>query len=250
VLDGRQRALRVADAARNNAAWCDAVCAAHGRAGELRDGHWLCRAPVPPFHPNLVTFDAAPAPALAAVRELEAALPPASWGVKDSFAALSLEPAGFRVLFEAEWILRPAPAPRRPPRARWIRVESEDALAAWEEAWSESAGAGRIFLPALLRRSDVAFLAALGAGGKIAAGIVANRSGSAVGLSNFFAREERAALREEGADAARDAFPGLPQVGYESGADLAEARAAGFDSLGPLRVWQRETLPRDRGGAW
>ena len=32
-------------------------------------------------------------------------------------------------------------------------------------------------------------------------------------------------------------FPGLPQVGYESGADLAAAQAAGFAAIGPLRVW-------------
>ena len=90
--------IRVADAARNNAAWCDAVCSAHGHPGELSDSHWLNRAPAPPFYPNLVTLDRAPGPALAAVQELEAAPPSASWAVKDSFAVLPLERAGFRLL--------------------------------------------------------------------------------------------------------------------------------------------------------
>lgn len=35
--------IGIADAARNNAAWCDAVCSAHGAPGELRDSHWLTR---------------------------------------------------------------------------------------------------------------------------------------------------------------------------------------------------------------
>jgi hypothetical protein len=217
------------------------VCAAHGRLGELHPTHWLSRAPAPPLYPNLVTFDAAEAPALAAVRELEAALPSSAWAVKDSFASLSLGRAGFRPLFEAEWILRPVqPSRRRLPRARWIRVDSEAALAAWEEAWGESEGGARVFLPPLLRRAEIAILATHGADGEVAAGIVANRSGNAVGVSNFFARGERAAHRAAGVDAAQEEFPGLPLVGYESGAELAEARALGFHSLGLLRVWQRE----------
>ena len=217
------------------------MCAAHGRPGELRESHWLSRAAAPRFYPNLVTFDAAPAPALAAVRELEAALPSAAWGVKDSFASLALGQAGFRLLFEAEWILRAAQLSRLPPpRDRWIRVDSEAALAAWEEAWGESEGGARVFLPPLLRRSEIAILATRGVDGAVAAGLVANRGAGAVGVSNFFARKERAAFREAGVEAAQDAFPGLPLVGYESGADLAEARALGFHSLGPLRVWRRE----------
>ena len=62
--------LRVADAARNNAALCDAVCAAHGAGGELFDTHWLTRGRTPPRYPNLVTLtDAIDAP-LAAIDEL------------------------------------------------------------------------------------------------------------------------------------------------------------------------------------
>jgi len=113
-------------------------------------------------------------------------------------------------------------------------------LADWEAAWGESAGGARIFLPALLRRSEIAVLAALDGEGGIVAGVIANRTGNAVGLSNFFARRRRGALRAECLDAATDAHPGLPLVGYESGRDLAESRALGFQPLGPLRVWLRD----------
>jgi hypothetical protein len=233
-------AIGAADAARNNADWCDAVCGAHGARGERAPSHWLTRAPTPAGYPNLVTLEAALAPAMAAVRELERVRPSEAWAVKDSFSVLPLEPAGFRLLFEAEWIARPALPARPPGSGGWTRVRSEPALAAWEAAWRESAAKPRVFLPVLLERSDVAFLAALDAEGGIAAGVVASRSPNAVGLSNFFARREREALRAGCIDAAQREFPGLPLVGYESGQDLAESRALGFVPVGSLRVWLRE----------
>jgi len=175
------------------------------------------------------------------VRELERALPSVAFAVKDSFAVLPLDHAGFRILFDAEWIARPAPRarPRRP--GRWIRIRSEPELAVFEAAWGESAGQPRIFRPALLARSDIAILAAIG-GGDIVAGVVANRTGSTLGISNFFAREDSVALRSECLDAAIDELPGEAWVGYESGSALAESLSLGFRRLGPLRVWLREAV--------
>ena len=45
-------------AARNNAAWCDAVCRAYGAPGEFDDELWLTRRPAPPLYPNAVTLTA------------------------------------------------------------------------------------------------------------------------------------------------------------------------------------------------
>jgi len=231
----------VADAARNNAAWCNAVCSSHGSPGELRASHWVTWAPAPPLYPNLVTVDPAVEPAMATIRELERARPSASWAVKDSFDALPLEDLGFRLLFGAEWIARrppPSRAGEAPAGGRWRRIDTEAGLAAWEEAWGESRRRARIFLPALLGRREIAILASFGSAGTIRAGVIANRGENAVGLSNFFAcGEERAALRAECVDAAAAAFPSLPLVGYESGPDLADAKAVGFASIGPLRIW-------------
>jgi len=235
------REVGVADAARNNAAWCDAVCSAHGNPGEFCESHWLTRAATPPYYPNLVTLDSAVAPALAAVGALEEARPSASFSVKDSFAVLPLERAGFRLLFAAEWIHRPTPLGRARERSlpsRWFRVESESALSAWEAAWGESLGQPRVFLPALLGRSEIAILARLGTGDAIAAGVIANRTENAVGLTNLFVGgEDSHSVRAVCIEAATAAFPGLPLVGYEAAPDLAEFRALGFVSLGPLRVW-------------
>jgi hypothetical protein len=40
-----------------------------------------------------------------------------------------------------------------------------------------------------------------------------------------------------------DAFPSLPVVGYEADEALDYARAVGFSSIGPLRIWVRENSP-------
>ncbi len=228
-------------AAANNALWCEVVCRAHGRPGELSGSLWLNRAAVPPGYPNVVTLDRSPDPALEAIRALRDAPLPAGWGVKDSFGVLPLHEAGFRTLFEAEWICRP-PELGLPDRAHpdldWRRIESGEALLDWETAWGESRGGPRIFPPALVDRADIAIFGAFDGSlepGNIVAGVIANRTGDVVGLSNLFGRgTEGGAIR-----AVSRAFPGLPLVGYESGDALAVSRALGFRSVGPLRVWVR-----------
>jgi len=69
------------------------------------------------------------------------------------------------------------------------------------------------------------------------AGVIANRSGSVVGISNAFG------LQDDWETAVSARFPGLPMVGYEHGPGLAAAKAAGFVGVGPLRVWLR---PQER----
>jgi hypothetical protein len=225
----------------------DAVCRAHGKPGEFQDGLWIHRHSTPRFYPNAVTLSAAGSKLqLESIRELVATIGTADCGVKDSFCTLDLEPAGFQILFEAEWIHRPA-AVARPDFATaavgWTRISSASELAAWEAAWAgEQVGERpeRIFRPSLLMDANVAFFAA-DRDGRIVAGAIANRTGNVVGLSNLFVPPRDAdALRAGCVAAVVDTFPGLPIVGYESGSDLAGARALGFESLGPLRVWVRQ----------
>ncbi|MEZ4617397.1 MAG: hypothetical protein R2867_18065 [Caldilineaceae bacterium] len=55
---------------------------------------------------------------------------------------------------------------------------------------------------------------------------------------NLFAPpEDRVAFWAGCVATAQERFPGLPLVGYESGADLALAQAVGFEKLQTLRVW-------------
>ena len=234
---------RIIRAARNNAEFCDAVCRAHGSPGEFHDEMWLNRRQVPRFYPNVDTLAEPSQQQLALIDDLITSLPP-GWAVKDSFAQLDLESRGFRMLFNAEWIYLPASRIKEiataRTSARWEIVRNDLTLAEWESAWCKASGDSskdRIFLPSLLEDRDVAVVAGMRDGG-IVAGAIANRSDGVVGWSNFFA--PAAEVRDRAAESLATiggVFPRLPIVGYEHGDDLRNARALGFESLGPLRVW-------------
>ena len=230
---------RVAAAAVNNAAWCDAVCRAHGRPGEFTGALWLNRSEVPRFYPNVVTLT--PEGAARQLDVLSSLVLPGRWGVKDSFATLDLAPLGFTELFSARWFhfAPKRPVSTNPSGARWVQVRDTAALASWEVAWSgQPEGAlPTVFRPGLLEDAGTTFLAAYH-GDTLVAGAIAFRAEGVVSLSNtFFKPAETGALRAELLGQLLAAFPGEPLVGYEYGDELAAWGALGFEPLGPLRVW-------------
>lgn len=220
-------------AAHNNAAWCAAV----SRGGGFTADAWTSPRRTPPYYPDAVTLTGE-TDAAALVAGIDTASPGAS--VKDSFAALDLAPAGFEVLFGAQWIHRAAGAPAAAPALEWAPVAGPAELEAWEAAWDGEESTG-LFHPGLLtdHDGDIVFLAGRDAGGRILAGAAANRTGEVVGVSNVFSvdgtPDEEAwagALTLVGS-----LWPGLAVVGYESGDDLDTALGQGFAAIGPLRVW-------------
>ncbi|MEU6003159.1 hypothetical protein [Streptomyces sp. NPDC047197] len=227
-------------AARNNAEWCDEVCRAHGTPGEFRAGAWSSARRTPPLYPDAVTLS----PDVSAA-DLVARIDTASPGcsVKDSFGCLDLEPLGFEVLFEAQWIHRDAGSAipgAMAPGVVWEPLKSADSLPAWERAWNEGEEGDGLFRPELLT-GETTFLAGTSSDGRIVAGAIASRGASVVGVSNLFAAGGPAA-DEESAWAGcltRTArlWPDLPVVGYESGTSLDAAVRQGFTPVGRLRVW-------------
>jgi hypothetical protein len=223
----------------NNVDWYRAIFAAHGLAGEVRDGVFFCRAVVPPYYSNAVAFLPEDAERqLRLIRELANELP-GSFSVKDCFARLPLETLGFRELFAAQWIRRD-PAPPDGAASPWRRVTRTDELAAWEAAWRTmgSPTDQPVFLPELLNNPALAIFAARD-GCETIAVCAANRSEKTVGLSNFFTREDAdddSLLTSAIGELSRFA-PGLPIVGYEHGEALARCTRAGFRAVGPLRIW-------------
>ncbi len=237
-------------AARNNAVWCDGMCRAHGVPGEFHGAVWVNRHTPPPYHSNLVVMSAAATQSavVAHVHDLMTLPLAPDWSVKDSFFNLDLAGEGFGVLFDAWWLWAEPAASRTSRQAaglRWSRVASAADLARWNAAWAGVAGnaaasGGPAQFPAsLLADPQIAFLAG-SHGDEIVAGGIANRTGDVVGVSNVFVDDGNEAAAWVGlVDAARGAFSGLPLVGYERGPHLAMAHTCGFDTLGPLRVWQR-----------
>ena len=190
----------VAAAARNNADWCDAVCRGHGIRGRFEPECWTSPRRTPERYPDAVTLVAGVAPALILSR-IDAG---EGCSVKDSFDDVDLGRAGFRQLFRAEWIAR-LEAP--PPAESWSAERESGIVAALT---GESASAA------------------------------ATCSAGVIGLTNVHASDgDLAAAWLAAAGTAIGVWGPLPVVGYETGAALEAAHAAGFRSIGELTVWIR-----------
>ena len=238
----------VKQAARDNALWCDAVCAAHHGAGELQQDLWLTRHGAPRYYPDAVTLAGAGAAPLQTevIARLAASRPGRPLAVKDSFKTLDLHGLGFAPLFDAEWIaLLSPPPPARDDTARpdWRQVAEADGLARWERAWGgdgpEARAETRLFPPGLLAHPHVRFVATL-EGDAVRGGGVLTTGAGVVGLSNLFARGIDVETVWRGfVGYAATPFPGLIPVAWDRGEDLAAAHRAGFTTIGTLRVWHR-----------
>ncbi|MCX6049614.1 MAG: hypothetical protein NT075_31325 [Chloroflexi bacterium] len=242
-------------AAYNNAMWCDVVCRAHGQLGEFTPELWLNRQATPAYYPNAVTLRGVDGCAAQMVQLGEFARTGVlkEWAVKDSFCTLDLTALGFRILFEAEWIYRAPDLPKPDftgEDVQWRPLKHPSDLVAWEAAWAgepvdEFSTREAIFKPSLLTDPDITFVAAYQAE-RIIAGAIANRTQGVVGLSNVFVPALHEAPFWAGCVAAViDAFPGLPVVGYERDEELTQAKALGFETVGPLRIWVKVTEVSD-----
>ncbi|WP_250029452.1 hypothetical protein [Paractinoplanes maris] len=209
-------------AVRNNADWCAAVLRSHGLGYTFSPRVWRSAGPTPPYYPEAITLrpDATAADVLG------------KRAVKDSFATLDLARHGYTELFSAEWIHRPA---SRTEGTGAEEVTTAAALAEWHQAWHGGDDEPPdVFRPALLDDRSVS-VHAVRDGDRIAGGYILNRTGAVAGVSNLFATDpaDRPVVWAS--------IPhGIPLVGYESGDDLDQARAAGFRPVGPLRIWLSE----------
>jgi hypothetical protein len=172
-------------AAANNAEWCELVCGTHGAQTRFDEDAWTSQTRTPPGYPDAVTLVPDPS-----IPDLLARIDTAvGCSIKDSFASLDMTAYGFRVLFDAQWIVHRATAvPPSVDGARWEVVCDRAGLAAWERAWRGTNGPPGVFRPELFDHDSVSVLAAR-AGGDVVAGAVLNRSSTVIGISNFFTRD-------------------------------------------------------------
>ena len=225
-------------AALDNAEWCHTVCRTHGLQPEFDDDAWVSEVRTPPLSPDAVTL----VPNASIPRLLTRIDTSAGCSVKDSFASLDLTPYGFRILFEAQWIVRPSHGQRHPERSdeRWELVGDKGSLASWEEAWRGDDGPTDVVRSDLLEDDSVAIMGVRN-GDRFIAGAVLHRSSAVVGISNLFADPAVGSGWSGCLTLAEELFPAATFVGYESGDALVAARSHGFEDAGPLRVWILES---------
>jgi hypothetical protein len=221
----------VEQAARNNAAWCDAVCASHGLPATFSERVWSCPTRTPDLYPDAVTLDAT-----ATVHDVLAQVDTTTPGcsVKDSFATLDLRSERFRVLFDAAWIACARANDAFHTGDSWTRIVDPAGLDRWRRA------SGRDVRDALLCRDDIVIVAYSEphAADDIVAGGILNCADSVVGISNVFTTTGDLDSAWSACVAfAANHFPGAGLVGYEAGAPLAAACRHGFEPVGRLRVW-------------
>jgi hypothetical protein len=218
-------------AVRDNAAWCDLVCRLHRFTPEGDARLWWSARRTPDLFPDAVTL----VPDLAVLDVLGRITDSSGASVKDSFATLDLADQGWTVLFDATWIARPPRTDADDEVASTFAVVRERLPFA---AWCRAGGGPAGVLPTGLRRvPGVAVLGREGDAGFADGGIVHRTEigGTAVaGLWNAFG------AWVDVADAASHRHPEAWIVGYERGAGLDAAPAAGFTAVGPLRVWARD----------
>jgi hypothetical protein len=227
---------RLSAAVQNNARWCDLVCRSLGIPTAETASLWSALRRTPALYPDVITLS----PGATDDDVVQAASPGRGCSVKDSFARLDLEKRGFEVLFEARWIYRPPMAQVATRPGTWTVIESEAELTDWSDAAGDF-----VAVPGdVLRDRTVRVLAATEPNG-ITGGAIANRTGSAVGVSNVFGNEvaDPATWSAIGASIG-STFPSLPVVGYEHGDSLRAALESGFVEIGALRVWLH-TSPED-----
>jgi hypothetical protein len=218
-------------AVRENATWCDLVCRLHRFTPEGDARLWWSARRTPDLFPDAVTL----VPDLPVLDVLGRITDSPGASVKDSFATLDLTDQGWTVLFDASWIGRAPGVGADPGVAATFPVIREKLLfAAWLRAWGGPEGV----LPTGLRRAPgVTVLGRDADGSGPASGGILHRTEiggtPVVGLWNAFG------TWAEVAAAASTRHPDAWIVGYERGAELDAARAAGFQLLGPLRVWHR-----------
>jgi hypothetical protein len=226
-------------AAQNNAEWCHAFCRTHGVVGRFDAALWSSPVRPPPFYPDAVAL----LPELTVEQVLARIDASEGCGVKDSFASLDLGAAGFQPLFHAEWLVRMPAEGRQAFPPHWSAIGSEAELRDWEESWGEVPGGSSFFRSALLDDRRIAVLAAR-SGDRVAAGAIANRSATVVGLSNVFdVAGDLESAWTAGAATAAALWGDMPIVSYDSGDSLDAAHAAGFESVGELVVWVNAPTP-------
>lgn len=229
---------RAAAAARNNADLYERVFQAHGLAYRREAYGFIGIDPAPPFYSDVTTTSVGQQAEQRA--EIDALRMGNGKGFcfKDSFCQHDLSGSGMDILFEARWLWSPCERFADASDYHWRQIASERDLALWERAWNASGSPTdrRMFPPEMLDMPDIAFFGHGDEAG-FETGCIVNISEDCIGLSNVFTSGNIALVTAEAARCAASLASSRPIVAYDSGKTLSAMLEAGFEDVGPLRVW-------------
>lgn len=215
----------------NNIVWCGMVCEMHGAAAVSRGNLWGLLSAAPKFYPDIITSSrnatAQEVNDFIGNREI--------FSIKDSYANLALQPFGFKILFEAEWIYHAPVSKIEGMRQEWRVIKTDEELMKWISA----NGLENVIKSDILRRKDAEIF--MREEKDKLSGFIANLGAGAVGVSNVFSKDDSyERLWPDIVQIVSNRFPGLPMVGYEHGEGLKAALTSGWESAGPLRIWIKD----------
>jgi len=153
--------------------------------------------------------------------------------IADSFGLLDLAAQGFDLLFAATWLHHRGLATAA-PTPQWNRVLDSDVMTRWNQHHDTSG-----VLPSDLWAHPRFTVLARHDGEILTGGAILHDAGKVVGLSNTWSSDDIPVDPRELLELAAEIHPGRAVVGYAWGAGLQTMLGAGFEPLGPHRVWIR-----------
>jgi len=207
-------------------AWYDDVFALNALPCTRSDELWRALADPPPFHSAVKTL----APCVSTDRVLEAAALFDGYSVADSFGDLDLP--RFRLLLEARWLHIQGGSAQRPPHG-WSEISSPEALGVWSERHDYV-----VVLPSETLTHPRFKVLGRHLDGELVAGAVLHDAGTSIGLSNTWSAPGQELDWHELLAAAHAFHPDRALTGYAWGDELRAMVAAGFEQIGPQRVWE------------
>jgi hypothetical protein len=217
-------------AVEDNIAWCSRVCSAHGSNETKSSTAWANMAISPLFYPNIITRKRRVQDEVDELaRKVREANQSRQWGIKDSFADLTLTGHGFERLLIGNWY---GGTVSYGEPVGWKSIASPDELYLWEKAWGSRDET--IFPGTLLEDHRITFWFK-GEPGAIEAGFISFDTGFSLGLSNWFSLKDETFAQMGVLQAAGSVSHGLPVVCWATD-DLTQEET-GLIELGPLQIW-------------
>lgn len=218
-------------AVREHAAWCDLVCRLHRFSPQGDARLWWTPRRAPDGLPDAITL----VPDLPVIDVIGRIHDGPGSIVVDSFAELDLSEQGWSVDDELAWVARPpgvlgSDATGASP---FTVVKEKLVFAAWCRAAGDTRGA----IPAGLRRASGVTVLGRGDITGFTDGVAVHRT--AIGGTPVAGVWHRFGDVAGGIAAAARHHPDAWLIGRAHDAELDDLLAAGFTTVGPLRVWRR-----------